>query len=179
MNLLAELQALFAAADDEDFEDSDDTGVMTSEQVKDLKTRLKDAKGQAKLCKRDPNLGDAAEWQQKAEQLEAQLAWHKALEDESKTLKKTIKTIEQKRDELAANARQKISTNEARDIIIERLQQHLLNIYNRYLRAEQRACVTAADNLWSKYAVTARQIEAERDQAAQQLQVFLMELGYA
>lgn len=175
---LAELQALFAAADDEDFEDSDDTGVMTSEQVKDLKARLKDAKGQAKLCKRDPNLGDATEWQQKAEQLEAQLARHKALEDEAKTLKKTIKAIEQKRDELAASARQKISTDEARDIIIERLQLHLLNIYSSYLRAEQRACIKAAENLWSKYAVTARQIEAERDQAAQQLQAFLVELGY-
>jgi len=175
---LAELQALFAAADDEDFEDSDDTGVMTSEQVKELKARLKDANGQAKLCKRDPNLGDATEWQQKAEQLEVQLARHKALEDEAKTLKRTIKTIEQKRDELAASARQKISTDEARDIIIERLQQHLLNIYSSYLRAEQRASIKAVEDLWSKYAVTAHQIEAERDHAAQQLRAFLVELGY-
>lgn len=51
---LAELQALFAAADDEDFEDSDDTGVMSSDQVKELKSKLKDAKGMVKLCKRDP-----------------------------------------------------------------------------------------------------------------------------
>lgn len=175
---LAELQALFAAADDEDFEDSDDNGVMTAEQVKALKARLKDAKGQAKLCKRDPNLGDAATWQRQAEQLEAQLAHHKALEDEAKTLKKTIKTIEQKRDQLAASAREKISVEEARGIIIERLQQQLLNIYRSYLRAEQRACIQAVENLWSKYAVTARQIEAERDQAARQLQAFLVELGY-
>ncbi|MGG7056430.1 N-6 DNA methylase, partial [Nitrosomonas sp. ANs5] len=175
---LAELQALFAAADDEDFEDSDDTGVMTSEQVKDLKARLKDAKGQAKLCKRDPNLGDAATWQRQAEQLEVQLARHKALEEEAKTLKKTIKTIEQRRDQLAASAREKISVEEARGIIIERLQQQLLNIYRSYLRAEQRTCIQAVENLWSKYAVTARQIEAERDQAARQLQAFLVELGY-
>ena len=175
---LAELQALFAAADDEDFEDSDDNGVMTAEQVKDLKARLKDAKGQAKLCKRDPNLGDAATWQRQAEQLEAQLARHKALEEEAKTLKKTIKTIEQKRDQLAASAREKISVEEARGIIIERLQQQLLAIYRSYLRAEQRACIQAVENLWSKYAVTARQIEAERDQAARQLQAFLVELGY-
>jgi hypothetical protein len=43
---LAELQALFAAADEEDFEDSDETGVMSSEQVKSLKASLKEAKGQ-------------------------------------------------------------------------------------------------------------------------------------
>ncbi|MCB1647894.1 MAG: SAM-dependent DNA methyltransferase [Pseudomonadales bacterium] len=175
---LAELQALFAAADEEDFEDSDDTGVMTSDQVKDLKARLKDSKGQARLCKRDPALGDAIQWQQQAEQLDVQLTRHKALEDETKTLKKTIKTIELKRDELASRARQKISVNDARTIIIERLQQHLLNIYRSYLRAEQRACINAVENLWSKYAVTAKQIEAERDQARQQLQVFLVELGY-
>lgn len=175
---LAELQALFIAANEEDFEDSDDTGVMTSDQVKDLKARLRDAKGQARLCKRDPALGDAARWQQQAEQLDAQLARHKVLEDEAKTLKKAIKTIEQKRDELAASARGKISVSDARTIIIERLQQHLLNIYRIYLRAEQRACIKALENFWSKYAVTARQIEAERELAAQELQAFLVELGY-
>jgi type I restriction enzyme M protein len=38
--------------------------------------------------------------------------------------------------------------------------------------------VAAIENLWSKYAVTARQIEAERDQAAEALKAFLVELGY-
>ena len=97
---LAELQALFAAADEEDFEDSDDSGVMNSEQVKSLKTRLKEARGMAKLCKRDPNLGDAAQFQLEADQLEGQLARHKILEDEVKALRATIKGIESKRDEL-------------------------------------------------------------------------------
>lgn len=32
--------------------------------------------------------------------------------------------------------------------------------------------------LWRKYAVTARQIEAQRDAATMQLQKFLVELGY-
>jgi type I restriction enzyme M protein len=175
---LAELQALFTAADDEEFEDSDDTGVMNSDQVKELKARLKNAKGQARLCKRDPNLGDAAHWQREAEQLEAQLQRHKALEDEARELKKTIKTIEQKRDQLVESARAKISVEDARRVIIERLKQQLLATYQSYLRAEQRACIKAIENLWSKYAVTAREIEAERDAASQQLQQFLVELGY-
>lgn len=85
---LAELQALFAAADDEDFEDTDDTGVMTSEQVKDLKAKLKDAKGMVKQCKRDPGLGSSEEYQEKVAQIEAQLKRHKVLEDEAKELKK-------------------------------------------------------------------------------------------
>jgi type I restriction enzyme M protein len=38
--------------------------------------------------------------------------------------------------------------------------------------------VAAIENLWRKYAVTAKQIEAQRDAAAAALQGFLVELGY-
>ena len=175
---LSELQALFAAADDEDFEDNDDTGVMSSEQVKELKAKLKDAKGMVKLCKRDPGLGSVEGYQEKVSQIEAQLKRHKVLEDEAKELKKVIKAIENKRDELVLSAREKISQDEARVVIVARLKQLLLNAYNRYLRAEQKACIAAIENLWVKYAVTAREIEAERDKAYQQLQILLTELGY-
>ncbi|VFN06131.1 MAG: type I restriction enzyme M protein, partial [Candidatus Kentron sp. G] len=175
---LAELQALFAAADEEEFEDTDDTGVMNSDQVKGLKARLKEAKGMARLCKRDPSMGQAASYQREAEQIEAQLQRHKLLEDEVKTLRATIRGIEGKRDELVQSAREKISLDEARSVIIERLRQLLMDTYHAYLRADQRACIRAIENLWSKYAVTARQIEAERDAASRQLRAFLVELGY-
>jgi type I restriction enzyme M protein len=48
---LAELQALFAAADEEDFEDTDDTGVLPGEEVKTKKEELKEqnAKWKAQL----------------------------------------------------------------------------------------------------------------------------------
>lgn len=175
---LAELQALFAAADEEDFEDTDDTGVMTSEQVKDLKAKLKDAKGMVKQCKREPGLGSTEEYQEKVTQIEAQLKRHKALEDEAKELKKVIKTIENKRDELVLSAREKISQDEARVVIIARLKQLLLSTYNRYLRAEQRTCITAIENLWDKYAVTAKEIETDRERGLQILRNYLAELGY-
>lgn len=175
---LAELQALFAAAEDEDFEDTDDTGVMTSEQVKELKAKLKDAKGMVKLCKRDPGLGSTEEYQEKVTQIEAQLKRHKVLEDEAKELKKVIKAIVSKRDELVLSAREKISQDEARVVIVARLKQLLLNTYNRYLHAEQRACITAIENLWNKYAVTAKEIEVARNKATEKLKMFLEELGY-
>ena len=41
---IAELAALFAAADEEDYEDEDDIGVLPSEQLKVLKDDLKDLK---------------------------------------------------------------------------------------------------------------------------------------
>lgn len=175
---LAELQALFAAASEEDFEDTEDTGVLPAEEVKALKASLKDTKGLAKLVKRDASLGDAKALQAEVARLEAQLQRHKVLEDEAKTLKAHIKTTSAKKDELVAQARLKISADEARQIIVERLGKVLNASYQHYLRADQRACVAAIENLWHKYAVTAKQIEAERDAAAIELQKFLVELGY-
>lgn len=175
---LAELQALFAAASEEDFEDTEDTGVLPADQVKALKANLKDAKGMMKLAKRDGSLGDWDSHRLDAEHIEAQLQRHKALEDEAKSLKAHIKTTTEKRDALVEQARKKISADEARVIIIQRLGQVLMASFQHYLRADQRGCVAAIENLWRKYAVTAKQIEAQRDTAAEALQAFLVELGY-
>jgi type I restriction enzyme M protein len=115
---------------------------------------------------------------QQAVNITTSLERHKVLEDEVKTLRATIKAIESKRDELVQSARIKISTDEARTVIIDRLRQTLMDIYETYLRADQRACIKAIENLWAKYAVTAKEIEAERDEASRELQAFLVELGY-
>ena len=175
---IAELQALFAAAGEEDFEDSDDSGVLPVDTVKSLKASLKEAKGQMKLAKRDSSFGDSEQHRRDAERIEAQLARHKQLEDEAKNLKAQIKTTEKNRDQLVEQARLNISNQQARQVIVERLGQQLFDSYRQYLRADQRACIAAIENLWSKYAITAKQIEAERDQAAAELQGFLRELGY-
>jgi type I restriction enzyme M protein len=74
-------------------------------------------------------------------------------------------------------ARKKISADEARVIIIQRLGKVLMASFQHYLRADQRSCVAVIENLWRKYAVTAKQIEAQRDAAAEQLQKFLAEWG--
>jgi len=175
---LTELQALFAAAGEEDFEDSEDIGVLPADQVKALKAQLKEAKGMMRLSKRDPALGDWNNFQREAELIEAQLARHKTLEDEAKALKVAIKSTAAKKDQLVEQARLKISNSEAKKVIIERLGNMLFESYRQYLRADQRACCAALESLWNKYAVTAKQIEVEREHAAKDLQVFLVELGY-
>lgn len=238
---LAELQALFAAADEEDFEDTEDSGVLPGSEVKNKKDDLKKAnvdwKAQLKLIKelagnifteikaadllpkgekkgtyctegltqKDPQFANGqrildlakqvnhqTEYTEaiteavkqgqlayeQAESITASLAKHKKLEDEVKELKATIKGIESKRDELVEKARQEISDDEARTVIIERLRQILMNTYAAYLRADQRACIKAIENLWSKYAITAKKIEEDRDTATNQLKAFLVKLGY-
>ena len=175
---LAELQALFAAAGEEDFEDVDGTGVLPPEQVKDLKAQLKEARGLTKLAKKDTSFGDWQAHLAEGQRLEAQLARHKALEDEARALKATIKSTERNRDELVEAARQRISADEARQVILRRLEAVLMETYGQYLRADQRACVAAVENLWGKYAVTARQLEHTRATATAELAHYLSRLGY-
>ncbi len=178
-NRLAELAALFAAADEEDYEDEDDSGLLPSDQVKELKAKLKQLRGEAKLAKRDPNLGDYKAFEKEAAALEPRLARHKALEDEAKQLKADLRVIEKKQDELVESARTKITRDEARKVIIERLHRLLVETYASYLRADQRACIAALENLHDKYATTAAEIEQRRDAATAKLKGFLGELGYA
>lgn len=238
---LAELQALFAAAGEDDFEDTDDSGVLPSDEVKSLKDELKevtaDWKAQLKTLKgavrdlfteikvanllpkgidkihycsdgltaKDAQFDNAQrildlaasvghhstittvieqcmdagrQAKTRANRAEEKLAAHKALEDEAKELKIAIKSTESKKYELVEKARLKISKDEARVVIVERLGKVLFESYRQYLRADQRACIAAIEKLWNKYAVTAKQIETERDKATKDLQAFLAELGY-
>jgi type I restriction enzyme M protein len=238
---IAELQALFAAADDEDFEETEDSGVLPGDVVKQKKQSLKELNVQWKahlkklkslaanifieikgvgllpagakkgryctegLTQKEARfengqrildlageVGHASDYaaplaaameqgaldRARAQRIEQELSRHKRLEDEVKALKALLKGNEQKRDELVEKAREKISRDEARTVIVERLRQVLMNTYQAYLKADQRACIKAIENLWGKYAVTAKTIEAERDAASVQLQKYLVELGY-
>lgn len=174
---LAELSALFAAADEEDYEDSDDTGVLPDSEVKALKAEIKEDKAQAKLAKKEQR--DQFKFIARAEGAEKRLARHKALEDEERQLKADLRATEKKKEELVAAAREKIERDEARRVILDRLHRLLVQTYEGYLRADQRACLAALENLHAKYAVTAKAIEAMRNAEAAKLKNFLAELGYA
>ena len=98
--------------------------------------------------------------------------------DELKKLKANIREVEKQKDEMVAAARAKISEEEAKQLILERFQRLLIEQFDGYLRQYQRAFIAAVENLWDKYAVTTKQILAERDREAAQLDAFLKELGY-
>lgn len=175
---LAELAALFAAADEEDYEDNDDTGVLPGDEVKRLKAELKELNAQAKLAKKEARKGDWTRYTAEAAEIEQRLLKHKALEDEVRDLKAALRATEKKQEELVTAARAKIDTDEAKRVILDRLHRILIETYEGYLRADQRGCLAALENLHAKYAVTAKAIEAKRDVAAAKLKTFLEELGY-
>lgn len=237
---LAELQSQFAAAKEDDYEDSEETGILQEEQArnlreekkkldddwkqcaKQLKGRIEDLFVELKptnalpagtkkgdytegLSPRTPDFGNAgrlceaassirgfkkqihqieelARQGEKAlthaKDIEARLAAHKLVEQEAKDVKARIKATENRKQELVEAARAAISNEMAKAEIIARLHRLLIDAYRQYLRADQRACVAAIENLWEKYAVTARQIETARKLAATKLDEFLVELGY-
>ncbi|MGD9825689.1 N-6 DNA methylase [Desulfobacter sp.] len=236
-----ELLALFSAAGEEDFEDTEDTGVLPADEVKSKKDTLKALnaewkghlknlkdlagnifseiqtadllpKGEKKafycteglaqklalfsngnrILELAKQVGHHSEYEESLKQvitagelaksrtdrISRELSKHKTLEDELKEMKAKIKTTENKRNELVESAREKITINEARAVILERLRSVLMETYESYLRADLRACIRSIENLWNKYTATAKQIEMDRDTASNQLKQFLVELGY-
>ncbi len=175
---LAEITGMFAAADEEDYEDSDDTGLLPADEVKALKAQLKEANAQAKLAKKERARGDWETYKSVAAGIEQRLARHKAVEEEGRQLKRDLRANEKKQQELVEAARGKIDGEEARRVILDRLHRLLVETYSGYLQTYQRACVAELENLHAKYAVTAKAIDAARDSVAVKLNGFLVELGY-
>jgi type I restriction enzyme M protein len=175
---IAELAALFAAADEEDYEDADDSGVLPGEEVKRLKAELKELRAQAKLAKKEKRSYDLKTFDAEAAAIDNKLERYKALEDEARQLKAEIRATEKRRDDLVTAARAKISPDEAKTVILTLLRRVLFETYDAYLRADSRQLLAALENLHAKYAVTAKDILKRRDDAAAKLNTFLKELGY-
>jgi type I restriction enzyme M protein len=203
---IAELEALFAAADEADSEElSCDTNSILpkaqlkayKDQKKELNAQLRAAKRNLKAAKQDEKRAEKAKLdktqylqaitqlsseiealQNDMDEIDNKLAAHTALEKELKTLKAGIREAEKKKDQLIESARAKISEDEAKQLILQRFKQALDQEYSTYIRAYLQGLTKAVENLWDKYAVTLKEILAERDQVAEELDGFLRELGY-
>ena len=161
--------------------------------LKDLKKNIKSAKADIKRMENSGGAtseinekktevandeAQAIELNGKVEDIDNRLSQHNKLDQELKTLKANIRQTEKKKDELVKAAREKITSEEARTLIMERFDRLLHDEFDGYIRAYQRTLIAAVENLHNKYAVTAKEILAERDEQAQQLNQFLVELGY-
>lgn len=197
---IAELEALFAANDDEDTEsidDIDESAVLPNVIVKELKDKRKEASGELKAVKKlmrnltkDKKQGlavanelekiekQAVDLEQRITTIDEKLEGHSVLEQELKTLKSNINAAEKRKEELLNAARAKISENEAKQLILARFKEALLAEFESRLRAYVADLIKGIENLHNKYAVTAEQIIQERDLAARELQKYLEELSY-
>ncbi len=237
---ISELQAFVDAADEEDYEPTDENPALPSQYVKQLKDGLKDQKAtistslavlKAQIKDAFTQLKNSAELPKGTKQgdfakgltgkelnfavhseilaladelgvqldnlelikeharkgavaaaeataIEAKLAAHKALEDELRQLKAEIKDTEKRRDELLEAARDAITPEQAKVLILDRFKTELDRQYQSYVRALLLDRIAAIENLHRKYQVTAKSIIAKREQEASKLAGFMKELGY-
>jgi len=186
-------------------ESSDDgNGVLPKAQVKaykdqkkELNAELREAKRHLKAAKQDEKRAqkaelDSTEYSESIKHLEkeitalqsdiadidSKLEAHTELDKELKALRAGIREAEKKKDDLVEQARTKITQEEAKELILQRFKQELDNEYSAYIRAYLQGLTKAIENLWDKYAVTMKEILAEREQVASELEGFLKELGY-
>lgn len=110
--------------------------------------------------------------------IENRIAGHTALIDELKLRKATIKEIEDQRDNKVAEARRSISDDEAKVLILVRWKATLHNTVMDYVHRYERALTKELEQVYVKYETTLTNILAKREQASQQLDSFLQELGY-
>jgi type I restriction enzyme M protein len=110
--------------------------------------------------------------------IEIKLARHIELEQELKTCKATIKEIKDKKDDLVEKAREKITPNEAKELILTRWKSTLQNTVMDYVSRYERIFLSDLETRFVKYQETLTSVLNERDEAANLLSNFLNELGY-
>ncbi|MBI3650956.1 MAG: type I restriction-modification system subunit M [Acidobacteria bacterium] len=71
-----------------------------------------------------------------------------------------------------------IAADEAKRLILKKLHDLINNELLRYLNAEKRSLIAVFEKLWDKYAVSARELEGQREITMKELNRFLTQLGF-
>ncbi|NMW21900.1 MAG: N-6 DNA methylase [Chlorobiaceae bacterium] len=109
---------------------------------------------------------------------EKRIARHAELDAELKICKKIIKEIKERKEKLVEEARNKIDSDEARQLILARWERTLYATIEEYLAQYSRAIRLSLENLWEKYHQPLHSILKERYAASVELSGYLKELGY-
>lgn len=166
-----------------------DKAIATLEKtIKEVKATLKvlgDELDFKILLKRQGADEVKAESQQLLATIKAQLATlNEAKKDEKKqitALRKDQAALTariQRADQVLADMGGQLTDEQAKTLILKKLHDLATTELHRYLNAEKRQLIAALENLWAKYAVSSRTLDAERSQTLQTLDAFMTGLGY-
>ncbi len=156
--------------------------------IKQARAALRDKTTELELKLQLKRLGDEdckAETRALLQQVEARFA---DLDPGNPADKRKITALNQDKEALTARIARtdalitqiggRLSEDEARHLILTKLYDIAHAELERYLSAEKRSLVLGVENLWDKYAVSSRELEAERNAALGELNEFLSGLGY-
>jgi type I restriction enzyme M protein len=161
---------------------------IEQKRLKELRKEALQAKNDETVKKVDNQLAalvlpviDDAEIKELSQQvagIDAQIAHHVELENELKDCRKKIREIEVSKEALADKAREQISDDDARRLIIARWLNSLRDNINVYLEAHARGLQQRVELIYDKYSVTLSALIDDRDKATEELNGYLKELGY-
>jgi type I restriction enzyme M protein len=170
-------------------QEQEDAVATLEKRIKESKAKLKKLTDELEHKLQLKRLGGGefkAESKELLAQAEARLD---ALDESKKQDKKEIAALHKDKaallarvattDKLLATIGGQLTDAQAKTLILKKLYDLANEELNRYLNAEKRVLVNAVDNLWDKYAVSSRDLEAERTLTLKTLDGFLTELGYA
>jgi len=95
-----------------------------------------------------------------------------------KEARKRFKELQKKFIKYLHEARNTLSDDDCRDLVLDILNEKLSGYLESYVSAHRQEVIAAVENWWDKYRVTLMDIERERDKAASRLAEFMGELGY-
>jgi type I restriction enzyme M protein len=114
----------------------------------------------------------------KINELEKELQPYVEITNQLKEAKKWFKELQKKFIKRLHEAREALSDDECRDLVLDILNEKLTGHLESYVTAHRQEVIAAVENWWDKYRVTLRDIEGERRDAIDKLSEFMGELGY-
>lgn len=184
---IEEVLSVSAARERDQYQAAYDAIAAIEKRIKQYKDTLKQQQNELELKLRLKRIGgyEKAETLELRQQTETQL---KALNPNDKDDKKKIIALNRDREALELRLSRidripreiggQLTDAEAKTLILKKLYDWVKDQLTRYLNAEKRELIARVENLWDKYAVSSRELEAEREQTLAQLNEFLIKLGY-
>lgn len=169
-------------------QEQEDVITAIEKRIKENKAEVKKLTGELEYKLQLKRLG-GDEFKAESKELLAQVEARLAKLDESKkedkkkitALKKDKSVLEvrmAKTDALLAGIGGQVNEAEAKKLILKKLYDFANQELDRYLSAEKRVLIQAAENLWDKYALSSRVLESQRNGTMKKLEGFLHGLGY-
>lgn len=172
-----------------------DTKKDLNTHIKALKKSVKDNEGRIKAYKKDKssdnskiiseleelirlNNNTLSELNSQIEAIDTKLKYNDELDAEQKQLTKDINATEKNLAEIANKAREKISSEDAKELILSIGYTRLSDTINEYLDSHIRKLQQLIEGIYDKYTVTLGTMIIERDKAVAELDSFMKELGY-
>ena len=184
---LKDSAGLSAQRERDDLKEQDAAIKKIENQIRVSKSALKEKTSELNLkiqLKRLGGEGFKAESRGLIQQVEVQLA---QLDPGDKTDKNKINALNKdkavleeriaKTDAILEAINGQLTDDEAKRLILKKLYDIASTELERYLNAEMRQLVSGVENLWSKYAVSSRELEAERRGARSRCPQWIPESG--